>query len=483
MKYRFFLAYVPVMFIIGILLTTLADRYDGRAVVLDYQSNEFENINGEMFLDSAQEEADAEEEEFYNGRQLEDNGMPYCIKVNKTQNVVTVYEVGEDGYYSVPVKAMVCSVGEGKNTPNGVFGVGEKYQWLYLQGDVYGQYATGIIGNILFHSVPYHTQNKADLKVDEYNKLGEAASAGCIRLSVVDAKWIYDNCKDGTYVNIFESVYEGPLGKPVAAKIEKQDENWDPTDPDSESPYMGNQPVILGAYDRTIERASEFTAASGVTALDSVGNDITNRMQVNGEVDTEKCGTYQVTYSVVDDEGIYASKEVEIVVEDKEPPIIFLKRKVERIGASDAATVEQLESLLLQNVVAYDGKERLGKDAISIDYSEIEEKGYGECTVRYCASDEGGNQSDFVEMQVEVDLEVPKLELKESAKNGVRISRLQQDDYLLGLVEASDNSGQVEVTLSRPLTYAEGEPYKVMYCAKDGFGNVTTMSVTYQIKE
>ncbi|MFR5209625.1 MAG: L,D-transpeptidase family protein [Clostridia bacterium] len=27
-----------------------------------------------------------------------------------------------------------------------------------------------------------------------FNKLGEQASQGCVRLAVSDAKWVYDNC-------------------------------------------------------------------------------------------------------------------------------------------------------------------------------------------------------------------------------------------------------------------------------------------------
>ena len=35
-----------------------------------------------------------------------------------------------------------------------------------------------------------------------YNKLGSRASAGCVRLLVEHAKWIYDNVEEYTFVNI-----------------------------------------------------------------------------------------------------------------------------------------------------------------------------------------------------------------------------------------------------------------------------------------
>lgn len=488
MKYRFFLSDVPVMFVISLLLILAAGRYDGKAVMVGYQkeSGNLGQYNGEVIRDGGTSGNEGQPEEaFYNGTDLKDNGLPYCIKVNKTRNVVTVYTVGSDGYYSKPVKAMVCSVGEKGNTPNGIYDLGDREEWLALEGDVYGQYATAITGSILFHSVPYFTQNKGDLEIEEYNKLGQSVSAGCVRLAVIDAKWIYDNCSENTYVEIFESDYDGPLGKPVAAVISSGGSvgNWDPTDPDRDNPYMGNIPVILGGYDREVERYSNFDVTSGVTALDSTGKDVTNYMKVDGEVDLNTCGIYKVTYSVKDETGITGAATANIIVKDEQPPVLYVDQKVTSIGAYEATSTKKLHDLLLENVTAYDGNMELEDSAIVVDYSEILEKGYGKCHVKYRAKDSEGNQSEVVVLSVDVDMEAPTLTLKNKQQGDIRISNMLKDEYLLSLVEANDNSGRVNVTVSRPLTYVKGEPYIVMYCAKDDFGNVTTLSVTYQIKD
>ena len=82
-------------------------------------------------------------------------------------------------------------------------------------GPSYGQYATRIYSSYLFHSVPYYSQHKDDVEYDEFNKLGTIASLGCIRLAVVDVKWIYDNCPLGTPVVIYnDKENPGPMGKP-----------------------------------------------------------------------------------------------------------------------------------------------------------------------------------------------------------------------------------------------------------------------------
>ena len=178
--------------------------------------------------ESTQEETEVVEDPF-----------PYYLKINRQQNVVTVYEKDESGEYTVPVKAILCSTGLHNATPKGTFKLSSKYIWRELNGGVYGQYASRITGGVLFHSVPYARKNKATLSVSKYNKLGQQASMGCVRLTVEDAKWIYDNCPSGTYVEVYDSDDPGPLGKPKALKLDADSPNkgWDPTDPDERNPW------------------------------------------------------------------------------------------------------------------------------------------------------------------------------------------------------------------------------------------------------
>lgn len=162
----------------------------------------------------------------------------YYIKVNYGANVVTIYKKDSSGKYTVPVKAMVCSTGKATPT-SGTYKMSNKYRWHQLEGGVYGQYCSRITGHILFHSVPYKTNSPDTLKYVAYDKLGTKASAGCIRLTVADAYWIYANCSSGTYVEFYSSADPGPLGKPSAQKISSNEacRNWDPTDPLPSNPW------------------------------------------------------------------------------------------------------------------------------------------------------------------------------------------------------------------------------------------------------
>lgn len=163
---------------------------------------------------------------------------PYLIRVNRAANTVTIYAKDDDGNYSLPCKAFVCSTGP--DTPLGTYQTYGQSRWRALFDNASGQYVTDIVDDILFHSVPYFSENPSDLEYNEYNKLGTEASLGCVRLQAGNAKWIYDNCPIGTTVEFYDDANNpGPFGKPDFQKIDtgSPDRGWDPTDPDPDNPW------------------------------------------------------------------------------------------------------------------------------------------------------------------------------------------------------------------------------------------------------
>ena len=222
---------------------------------------------------------------------------PYYIKVNRQANCVTVYKKDEKGNYTVPVRAMVCSVGLNNKTRLGIGKISDKYTWRELFGGVYGQYAVRFDGHILFHSVPY-TQTKKDMLWEgQYNMLGQPASKGCIRLAVADAKWIYDNCKRGTKVEVYDSPDPGPLGKPVNYQVSPDSPyaGWDPTDPDPANPWNHGVVNIAGVKNITIMQGESVDLLAGVAAKDADGTAI--EVKVLEKIDMNVPGTYTITYS------------------------------------------------------------------------------------------------------------------------------------------------------------------------------------------
>lgn len=257
----------------------------------------------------------------------EEDPYPYYIRVNRKMNCITIYTKDAKGEYTVPIRAMICSTGAA--TPLGVFGSKEKYLMKGLINNVYGQYSTWITGNILFHSVPSARPTKNSISVRNYNQLGTRASAGCIRLTVADAKWIYDNCAIGTLIEIYDGDEAGPLGKPEAIKL-PEGSKWDPTDPDPENPWHSCNPSIQTAVKRVIEKGEIVSILEGVRAFDTCRNDITDQLETEGSIDYTKPGEYTITYRVTDVLGRNASASATYtVIETQKKPTE--ERKAERL--------------------------------------------------------------------------------------------------------------------------------------------------------
>lgn len=188
--------------------------------------------------------------------EIVDDRPDYVVYVNRVLNCVTIKQQDEDGSLT-PVKAMVCSCGrEESATPEGTFRTSDYYEWRRMVDDTFGRYAVRFNRKILFHSVPYIEDSPDTLKWEEYNRLGENASLGCVRLAAEDAKWIYDNCKPGTKVVVYSDEEEaGELGKPTAEKIEPDSPYrlWDPTDDSAENPWFGGDGVIAVPFTGTMD--------------------------------------------------------------------------------------------------------------------------------------------------------------------------------------------------------------------------------------
>ncbi len=236
----------------------------------------------------------------------------YYARINKGTNVVTIYRNN-----GTPYKAFVCSTGA--DTPLGTFYTSQKLRWHELDGPTYGQYCTRITGHILFHSVWYYRMGDlASQSYVQYNRLGTMASHGCVRLTVADAKWIYDNCPLGLRVDIFYgNSGDDPLGKPSFMHMNGS-MGWDPTDPAPGNPYAYLFPSInTSGKATTVPYGTPFDHVAGIVAKDSAGNDISYAITYNGWVNTHKLGTYTVSYTVTDVLGRTASASVTYYVVDE----------------------------------------------------------------------------------------------------------------------------------------------------------------------
>ena len=131
--------------------------------------------------------------------------LTYRVEVSIDAQTVTVYQLNESDQYE-QVQQFTCSTGLGNSTSRGIFLDGyPANRWHYFKKfDCWAQYSFEIEGNILFHSVLYSEKDVDTLRKGSVYALGSPASHGCIRLSVKNARWLFEHCKKGTLVIVIK---------------------------------------------------------------------------------------------------------------------------------------------------------------------------------------------------------------------------------------------------------------------------------------
>jgi hypothetical protein len=117
----------------------------------------------------------------------------YFMWVDLDRQTVNIFQ-GTKGKYKF-LKSMSCATGRNISpTTRGTFAIQNRGEWFF-KGKSGAKNWVGFNGQYLFHSIIMN----ADKNVKDYT-LGKRASAGCIRLSINDSKWVYDNITHGTTV-------------------------------------------------------------------------------------------------------------------------------------------------------------------------------------------------------------------------------------------------------------------------------------------
>ena len=135
--------------------------------------------------------------------EAEEYVFPYKLIVDVSDQRVYVMEWTGSAYEG-PIHTFKCATGTKENpTPLGTYQASGKTgeEWYYFKDfGCWAKWAYHIVGGVLFHSntVMEPKGNPSD------SGLGYRASHGCIRLKVKEAKWIYDNCPEGTTVVVQE---------------------------------------------------------------------------------------------------------------------------------------------------------------------------------------------------------------------------------------------------------------------------------------
>ena len=409
------------------------------------------------------------------------SNYPYLLKINKTTNVVTVYEQDDAGKYTKPYKAFICSTGN--DTPIGTFKTPNRFRWQPLIHNVWGQYCTQITGNILFHSVFYDSRNPADVNVAAYNVLGTTASAGCVRLKCGDAKWIYDNCPLGTTVTIFNgSSKDDPLGKPTAMKIST---GWDPTDPDPKNPWHNKYYTISFDGETAIEYGTKkVNLLKNITLTDICGTTASKKkyVKVKGKVNTNKLGKYKVTYSAKDEDGRVTEKNVVYKVVDTQKPVME--------GTVDATIERNSKFNPLKGVTAKMVSGKSLKKKIKVK-GNVDTTTTGKYTLTYQVKGTNGKKCKAKRTVTVKDTTAPKAEgISDTTLTTSKSLNAQEKEQLIknditSKLQVMDNGEKVE----QPAEWTEiaiqqqEDVFHVTVRVTDKSGNVTSVNIKYTVVE
>ena len=286
----------------------------------------------------------------------------YYVKVNLQTNVVTVYKKDSKGHFTVPYKAMLCS--DGKETPTGSYDISwtGRWRWMGLVGGVCGQYCTQITGDYLFHSVPYtRWYDHGSLQKGEYDKLGTTCSHGCIRLTVADARWIYNHKNDIAMVTLYKSSTDSTLTKPVTQKISgKKYQGWDPTDPDENNPWR-NAKVKVGTY-TGLKKDSAVIALKKAGLRAKIVYKYSNKTKGNVIAQSAKSGAY-----------VKWSSTITLTV-SKGPAPVTVESYI-GLNRYDATAAAEKAGLTVKRVYKYSTKTKYSVIAQSIASGKVVKKG------------------------------------------------------------------------------------------------------------
>ncbi len=125
------------------------------------------------------------------------NSENFRIEIDLTRQRVIVFHKDDI------LREMICSGGAPESpTPLGEYVTSQKieYSWVERFG-VGAYYWVRFFENYLIHSIPFNEND--EMIIEEYEKLGNPVSHGCVRLSLEEAKWLYETLPLGVKVLIY----------------------------------------------------------------------------------------------------------------------------------------------------------------------------------------------------------------------------------------------------------------------------------------
>ncbi len=233
------------------------------------------------------------------------------------------------------------------------------------------------------------------------------------------------------------------------------------TAPDTMAPHIS----LNNLAEMRIATGTEFVDKS-VTALDNIDGDI--KITVDGKVDSNTPGKYQLIYTATDAAGNSSSETRTIIVEDKviadiTGPSITLKGQNPIIlSAGSAFTDEGAKAI-----------DTIDGDVNVMVTGKVDAHKAGKYQLIYTATDAAGNSTSetrtvVVQAKKNMDVEAPMLTLKGVSLISIPLGSAFVEE---GFKAEDDVDGEINVTVTGKVDTSTAGQYPLIYTATDSAGN------------
>ena len=233
----------------------------------------------------------------------------------------------------------------------------------------------------------------------------------------------------------------------------------------SEWNVSNNQPVI-NANDVTITEGTNFDPMSGVSASDVENGDLTSKVTYESDVDSNKAGTYHVTYTVVDNSNFHASKEITVKVTSAELPTIDAENR-------EVNQFEEFDYMTGVKATAYDGTDLT--DSITYDKT-VDTNVSGTYEVTYKVKDSKGKEASKTITVTVIPNEKPVINASDK-----EIYLNSEFDPLEGVTATDKEDGELKVEYEGEVKTDVIGNYEITYMATDKNGQVTTKTIIVKV--
>lgn len=242
-----------------------------------------------------------------------------------------------------------------------------------------------------------------------------------------------------------------------------------------------HKPEIRGAHDFTLEVGDNFNPLDGITATDQEDGDLTKKITVTNSVNRFKPGMYEITYVVIDSQGLVDIKTIRVTVVPKDlPPVI---------NVPDTLTVKQFSKFNpRENVTAFDQEDGELTSQIKI-FGSVDTEKPGIYELTYQVTDSHGHTTiKTTRVLVEAVDSAPAIfnaydttiivGQSFNPRSGITASDQEDGDLTNKVAILITNENGIAVNA---VDTSKAGFFKVMYSVTDSAGNTTRQTITITI--